>query len=85
MEKIKPHALSSCRKVFLQKRFTYSWIHRGSVLLLLLFVSFFNSVQSQTQTFTADGTFTVPVGVTSIDVVAKGAKGGTRANAGNGL
>ncbi|MBA9072617.1 hypothetical protein GGR22_000743 [Flavobacterium gossypii] len=55
----------------------------GCKLALTLFLVLLTSVSySQNQTFTSSGTFTVPVGVTSITVEAwgGGGKGGTRTN-----
>ena len=57
------------------------------VALTLINIFGFAKVQSQTQTFNYTGsvqTFTVPAGITSIDVIAKGALGGTNNRGGQG-
>lgn len=55
-----------------------------ALTLLFLFIHFLGNSQTQTQTFNASGTFTVPAGVTSITVEAwaGGGKGGSRTSAG---
>ena len=45
-------------------------------------VALFSSLAEETVTFTSNGTFTVPEGITSINVVAKGTRGGNNGGGG---